>query len=397
MPGRRAAARTPVITVTLETLLRQRIQDRGPLTVAAFMDLALYHPVLGYYARAAQRSGVGGDFYTSVDAGPLFGELLARLVVRMVEALGPAARVPERFDLVEAGAGNGRLARDVLDALAVEAPASYAALRLALVERSAAARAAQAGVLGVHAAKVAWSAEAIQAPVQGLVYANELLDALPCHRVRQGPEGLEELYVALDGDRLALRPGPPSSDAVAGYFERTGVSLPAGCVADVSPAALEWVSAAARALERGWLLIIDYGREAEELFGPSHPDGTLRGYWRHLVDAPLDRRHAGGAARPAWLARPGEQDLTYHVDLAAVRRAAVGAGLVAAGDLDQGRFLLDLGLADILAAASGRGLADVRRRLAARALALPGGLGSTHRALLFAKGVPPSAVRLSRP
>jgi len=383
--------------VTLETLVGQRIQSQGPLTVAAFMELALYHPDRGYYARAAQRSGAGGDFYTSVDVGPLFGELLARLVVRMHEALGPAPGEANRFDLVEAGAGNGRLARDVLDALARDAPATYGALRLALIEWSAGARAAQPGTLDVHAAKVAWSAPGLPSGINGLVYANELLDALPCHRVRQGPQGLEELYVDLDGDRLALRPGPPSSDAVAGYFDRAGVDLPAGCVADVSPAALEWVAVAARALERGWLLLVDYGREAAELFGPAHPEGTLRGYWRHLVDAPLERRHGDGAAIPAWLARPGAQDLTYHVDLTAIRRVAADAGLVTAGDLDQTRFLLDLGLGDVLAAAGGRGLADVRRRLAAKALALPGGLGSTHRVLLFAKGVVPSAVRLSRP
>src|SRR3982751_2929114 len=120
------------------------IRERGPLTVAAFMDLALYDPECGYYARAAQRSGRAGDFFTSVDVGPLFGELLAAQMAEMFGILesGPA------FDLVEAGAGNGRLSADILRAVRDNHPELYSALRLHLVETSATARGAQRATLG---------------------------------------------------------------------------------------------------------------------------------------------------------------------------------------------------------------------------------------------------------
>src|SRR5206468_1545177 len=114
------------------------------MTVAAFMGLALYHPEVGYYARAAQRTGRAGDFFTSVDVGPIFGELLAKQLAEMWHLL----QQPASFDLVEAGAGNGRLSRDVLDAAARTDSAFYAAIRLSLVEQSTAARAAQGVVLG---------------------------------------------------------------------------------------------------------------------------------------------------------------------------------------------------------------------------------------------------------
>ena len=133
-------------------LIREAIRDRGPLTVAAFMDLALYHPTLGYYARAAQRSGRAGDFFTSVDVGPLFGELLAVQIAEMAESLGgpggnEANEATSRFDLVEAGAGNGRLSADILRAIRRRHPRLYQRTQLHLVETSPIARAAQAGML----------------------------------------------------------------------------------------------------------------------------------------------------------------------------------------------------------------------------------------------------------
>ena len=131
------------------SLLDRIISDirlRGPLSVAEFMELALYDPERGYYAGAAQRSGRHGDFFTSVDVGPLFGEAIAAQLVEMWDVL--RLRGAESFDLVEAGAGNGRLARDVMDAAAAHSPEFYRHIRLTLVERSAAARAAQPASLG---------------------------------------------------------------------------------------------------------------------------------------------------------------------------------------------------------------------------------------------------------
>src|SRR5258707_10640921 len=144
------------------------------------MDLALYDPELGYYARAAQRSGRAGDFFTSVDVGPVFGELLAVQILEMARLLAPRAPSPEpRFDLVEAGAGNGRLSADILRAIRRHDAAVYERLRLHLVEISAAARAAQRDALGDVAERLVSSSPDLPDAFEGVLLANELLDAFP--------------------------------------------------------------------------------------------------------------------------------------------------------------------------------------------------------------------------
>ena len=188
--------------------IANRIRRDGPLTVAAFMELALYDPAHGYYASAAQRSGQAGDFYTSVDVGPLFGELLSTFVRRAWRSLAERqAAAP--FTLCEAGAGNGRLARDILDTLEREAPDCCSALSVALVERSASACEAHASTLGRHAARLTWSADRLPEAFEGVLVANELLDAMPVHRLAHTPDGWREIYVdvAADGNALFLREG----------------------------------------------------------------------------------------------------------------------------------------------------------------------------------------------
>jgi SAM-dependent MidA family methyltransferase len=367
---------------------------RGPITVARFMELALYDPDHGYYARAAQRSGTGGDFYTSVDAGPLFGGSLARLAEGAWRAVGE----PATFDLVEAGAGNGRLARDVLDALAAESPGCYDAVRLTLVERSRTARAAQAQVLEAHRAKIAASASDLPASIDGLLYANELLDAMPVHRVERIAGGLCEWLVTGSGDTLAIVKAPPSTPDLARYFVEVGIDLPEGAVADVSLAALAWCDAAARALASGYLVLLDYGHDARRLYDGSHGTGTLRAYARHLVDPPAPRVAAdatgGQGLAPAWLQEPGTRDLTAHVDFTAIERRLVRGGLARHACVDQARFLLALGLTERLGGPADGSLATMRLRMAARTLIAPDGLGGTHHALLAGT---PSAPRLPFP
>lgn len=388
----------------LSDVLRARIISQGPLTVAQFMEAALYDERLGYYARAARRSGVAGDFYTSVDAGPLFGELLAEFSARAHGALCAAEPDLERaWDLVEAGAGNGRLARDVLDALAARHAAAYAGVRLHLAERSGAARAEQAATLGPHAGRLASSGPHAPPGIRGVVYANELLDAMPVHRVRMTDAGLAECYVDVQGPAFILREGPLSTPRLAEYFATAGQRLPPGHVADVGLEAVAWTRRTSEALSRGYLLLIDYGHEADRLFDAAHADGTLRCYARHLVDAPAGGADAAATESiPPWLLSPGHRDITAQVDFSAVTAAARAAGLERLGVTDQGHFLLALGLADRLTQWSGSSLADVRRRLAARTLVVPGGLASTHHALLFCREAPaiiqfPGAAAASAP
>jgi SAM-dependent MidA family methyltransferase len=349
------------------------------------MSLALYHPEHGYYARAARRTGRNGDFFTSVDVGPVFGALLGRQFAEMWRVLGGAT---EPFDLVEAAASNGQLARDVLDWAKDSDPEFHRAVRLHLVEASAAARAAQRERLAPHADRVAGFSATLPDPISGVIYANELLDALPVHRVAMTDHGLRELYVDVGPDgALIERAGRPSSEALERYFEAAGVQLGVGWRAEVNLAALAWMTRAVRALRRGFLVLIDYGHPAGELYSASHAHGTLTTFSRHVADA------GAGADAPSWLHEPGSRDITSHVDLSSIERTARELGCETLGMLDQTYFLLALGLGDLSDHPGGTSLADTRRRLALKTLLLPGGLGSTHKVMLFSKGIDPPALQ----
>ena len=367
---------------SLRELIARRIRSTGPLPFAEYMDLALYHPRDGYYARVDRRSGRAGDFFTSVDVGTLFGELLAEQFTEMWQWV---RREPD-FDsdghvLVEAAAGNGRLALDVLEATARTHPELYDAIHLTLVERSPAARASHVDTLGPHAPKLACSTETIPAHVTGIVFANELLDALPVHPIVMTDAGLAEVYVDLDsrdGDRFVERLAPPSETVLA-HVERFAFELEPGWRAEVSPEAVRWVEQTGRSLDSGFLVLIDYGHEASELYSATHAAGTLTTYDRHVVGT------SGDHSTPAWLLDPGSVDITAHVDLTAVRRAGEDVGLDSLAVVDQTYFLLGIGAAEWPEPADP--IEALKRRLALKTLLIPGGLGSSHKVLVFGKNV----------
>src|SRR6266487_2121570 len=352
------------------------------MTVAAYMELALYHPELGYYSRAARRSGRTGDFFTSVDVGPLFGELLATQLAEMAEILRSECGIQNSFDLVEAGAGNGRLSADILGAARARASGFYDSIRLHLTEVSPRARAAHASTLGDHAGRLVWSDAALPGSFEGVLIANELLDALPVHQVVMREGGLREVYVsgrpAIGTEDLALTEGPVSTRALHEYLERLGVELQPGWRVEINLRAAQWVREAARRLRRGFIIVIDYGHEARELYSPTHAAGTLTTFSRHQSIGPES------AGVPAWLQSPGNQDITAHVDFTSVRAAAEAEGLLTLGFMDQTYFLLGLLPPEFGERQSIRNL---------KTLILLGGLGSTHKVMIFGKGVGTPALR----
>jgi SAM-dependent MidA family methyltransferase len=348
------------------------IRRRGPISVASFMELALYDPQQGYYASEAQRSGRRGDFYTSVDVSPLFGGLIAEQLAEMWHLL--RAGGAENFDLVEAGAGNGRLSRDILDAVAAHHPEFYRRLRVTLVERSAAARAAQRDVLGPHAGRLLPSATDLPQAIHGVIVANELLDALPVHVLEMTAEGLREVVVGERDGGLVEGLARVSDPRLTSDLP----PLEPGERIEVGSAAIRWIGDAAAALGRGFVLLFDYVYETSSV-NRTHPRGTLMSYRAHRGDG------------ESWLANPGERDLTAHVNLTALRRAGEAAGLNTLGAVDQTYFLVALGLAGRLE--TGHDERAVRERLAARTLILPGGLGDTMKAMVFAKGMGTPALR----
>ena len=357
------------------------IRERGPVTVAAFMELALYDPAVGYYARAGQRSGRAGDFFTSVDVGPIFGELLEVQIEQMFGLLRPpGASGQPPFDLVEAGAGNGRLSADILRAAARVHPDCYQAVHLHLVEAGAAAREQQRATLGDVADRLAFSGAALPDSFEGVLLANELLDAMPTHQVVMREDGLREVYVQVStpearGSTLqkpfSTTEGEPSTPRLQGYLDALGAKLEPGWRAEINLNAVDWIRDAARRLRRGFMILIDYGHEARELYSTSHSAGTLTTY----------RGHTSGVH---WLDRPGEQDITAHVDFTSVRAAAEAEGMQTIAFLDQTYFLLGL-LPSI------RNPQPATRNL--KTLIMPGGLGSTMKVLVLGKSVGMPALR----
>ena len=362
----------------MNPILLSSIRQGGPITVARFMELALYHPEHGYYSTASRRSGREGDYFTSVDVGPLFGQLLAAQIAGMWSVLREQGAT--EFHLVEAGAGDGRLARDMLDAIATEQPDLYEALRVTLVERSDAARERHGEVLGAHPDTITVeSAASLPQAITGAIVANELLDALPVHVVVMTAGGLREVHVGETAGELGEVLLPPANADIERLIENTGVTIPQGVRAEVGLAAVDWIEHASRSIDRGFLLVLDYGHDAAALNSEAHAGGTLVAYRGHMAES-------GG-----WLDTPGCRDLTAHVNLTAVRNAAIGAGLKPLGVVDQTYFLTSLGLSERLD--DGQGVESVRRRLAARTLIVPGGLGSAIKALAFGKRVGTPSLR----
>lgn len=330
------------------------IAERGPITFARFMGLALYHPTLGYYSRGA---GIGRDFHTSPELHPLFGALLARQVLDCWVKLGR----PARFDLIELGGGNGGLAASLIPELRHLAPEAAAALQYRIVETSRTLRARQrARLAGLG---VRWGG--LPRAIDGVVLANEFFDALPVHLVRMRDGRLRERYVGLVGGALHLVDGPPSTPRLAAYFRRVGITLPEGYATEVNLAATRMIGRIGRALRRGWVITIDYGAPAALRYDADHAAGTLTCYH-------------GGTFNYEPLARVGEQDLTAHIDFTALSRWGAEVGLQPFGLIPQRELLRNLGLEASLHALSARPL-DLAtwewNREAITQLAAPGGLG----------------------
>ena len=324
------------------------------------MTLALYCPNCGYYEREEDIIGRRGDYYTNVSVGNLFGELLAFQFAEWLDegtepsAGGDGGAATEAVRIVEAGAHHGGVAKDVLGWMREHRPGLFERLEYWIVEPSDRQRARQQRTLGEFRHKVCWARELAaltgqpgsmlhSAGVREVMFSNELLDAMPVHRL--GWDAREQVWfewgVTLEAGRFVwtrmtsggLGDRSQSCGAaspISGVHLQIGNELlerlPDGFSIEVCPAAEEWWRMAAGALEGGKLLTIDYGVMAEELFVPERKGSTLRAYRRHQSSVDV-------------LADPGEQDITAHVNFTAIRAAGESAGLTTEAFLTQAQFL----------------------------------------------------------
>jgi len=337
----------------------------GFLPFHRYMEMALYAPGLGYYSAGAHKLGAGGDFTTAPELSPLFSRCLARQAREILAALGGGA-------VLEFGAGSGAMAEAVLDELArLDAlPERYL-----ILEVSPDLRRRQRTRLARFGDRVAW----IDAPppaFHGVVLANEVLDAMPVHRLEVTETGVFEQGVRWQGERFAWDRRPLAHPTLAARAERIA-RLAEGVTpyrTEVNLAAEGWVADLGRWLARGAALLIDYGFPEHEFYHPQRHQGTLMCHYRHHAhDDPF--------------VYPGLQDLTAHVDFSAIARAARGAGLEVAGYTAQAFFLLGLGLEEMLREAQ----EDQRTYLAlaqqVKRLTLPSEMGELFKVMALARGL----------
>jgi len=335
----------------LTTSIQQEADRRGFISFARFMELALYAPGLGFYEHRGKAIGRKGDFFTSVSVGPLFGELLACQIAGWL-----GKRAFSRPVIVEAGAHDGRLAHDILTALKIAGPRLQAQLQYWVIEPSAERQRWQRETLQAFQAHLRWFQSWTELSsfcdnaghrLTGVILANELLDALPVHRLRwsRPDQAWKELCVRPAGDQfewIALDP-----DAEVDEFGEAirqlefdpqetplwpclpaplSSTLPDGFSIEICPKALRWWREAAAVLEQGWLATFDYGLSAGEVFAPPRHRGTVRGYREHRCTDDV-------------LAAPGQQDITAHVNFSALQLTGEAAGLATETLCSQGEML----------------------------------------------------------
>jgi SAM-dependent MidA family methyltransferase len=375
----------------LAARIRDEIERDGPITFARYMELALYDPDGGYYRSDAARPGRHGDFLTAPEAHPIFGAALSRAVADAWDRLGQ----PDPFVLREYGAGTGTLALAILDGVRTERPDLATAIRYEPIEvepRRLEAIASRLGAAG-HDARLTVPVSTDR-PVDGFFLGNEVLDALPTHRVVQRAGELREVLVGSREGELVDVEADPSTPGLARRLAEDRVGLADGQRGEICLAIDAWIASAAAGLGRGVIMLIDYGYTAAELYDPvRRRDGTLRAYLRHRVhDDPY--------------LHVGRQDLTAHVDVTAVERAASAAGLAHLGTTTQAEFLVGLGTAGLLAAIQTDPATTMEAYLAVRSALIrlldPAAMGR-FRVMAFGRGwpdgVPPAglAYRLARP
>ncbi len=361
----------------LAAALRAEIlANGGAMPFARFMELSLYTPGLGYYSAGASKFGASGDFTTAPELGPLFAATLANAIAPVMQQLGPQAR------FMELGGGSGAFAEVLLkrmlelDAL----PDRYAILEPSADLRQRQRERLEKALIPPLFALVEWLDGPFEDDWDGMVFANEVIDALPTPRFLARDGMVYEETVELDADGAFMRGAQPA-DAMLGAAVRhlenyRGKPFADGYRSELLPQLPYWIQAVAGGLQRGAMLFIDYGYPRNEFYLDERDDGTVRAFYRHQVHNDLYR----------W---PGLQDLTASVDFTALAEAGTGAGFELAGYCTQASFLLGNGLDALLEQAEARvdEFGKVRLRDQVKKLTLPTGMGERFQVMGFQRDV----------
>lgn len=361
----------------LQQWIHEEIAARGPMSFARFMEYCLYAPGMGYYSAGSTKLGAEGDFVTAPELGDLFARCVARHLAPALRALGGEA------DVLELGGGSGAFAEDVLLALAdADAlPKRYRILEPSADLRQRQRERLQEALPAELAERVEWLDRPPAEPWRGVLFANEVIDALPTTRfvMRDGEVFEEHVATGDDGDLVREdRPADALVRAAVRHVEkRLGCSLADGYRSEILPQLPYWLDAVAGTLEAGMLLFIDYGYTRRDYYMPERRDGTLRAHYRH-------RAHADAFF---W---PGLQDLTASVDFTALAEAGQHAGFELGAYAPQAHFLIAGDLQQVFDEAhAATDDEKVRYQLArqVKQLTLPGMMGESFQAMLLTRGL----------
>ena len=316
-----------------------RQSPKSQLTFAEYMDLVLYHAQYGYYSSGAVGIGAQGDFFTAVSLGKDFGELLASQLFEMWQNL----HCPDNFSLVEMGAGNGDLGKDIITYLQAHHPDFLAVANYIIIEKSPSLREQQqqklANLPGVNLTWKSWT-EIPDNQLVGCCFSNELLDAFPVHQIMINNQSLQEVFLIEQEGKIKENYDNISTTKIEEYFDLVQIDIttqnyPPDYRTEVNLKALDWIDTIAKKLQQGYLLTIDYGYPATKYYHPQRSQGTLKCYYQH--------RHHNNP-----YINLGQQDITSHVDFTALENQGIKSGLETIGFTKQALFLMALGVSDRL-------------------------------------------------
>lgn len=356
----------------LAGLIREQIHaNGGSISFARYMEMALYEPGWGYYSAGATRFGADGDFITAPQVSPLFSRCMARQCGQALAGMSGGA-------ILELGAGLGIMARDMmleLEALAV-LPDNYL-----ILEPSADLRLRQKELFTATIPhllpRITWLETLPGQPFNGIIIANEVLDALPVERILLDNGALHELRAGHDGDDFYWIETPCQDERISTAWEKIAADLPASLPGsyrtEISLRAGAWVQSISAILQQGVMLLIDYGYPRHEYYHPQRAGGTLLCHYRH-------RSHEDP------FCYPGLQDISASVDFTAVAEAALQSGLQLAGYTSQAHFLLGCGLTELAASVQeGTDQPDPTISGQVKRLTLPGEMGERFKAIAFTR------------
>ncbi len=351
----------------LKQIIIEKIIKEGPITFEKFMEMALYYPEFGYYMRRDIKIGKRGDFYTSTNLHPAFG----RTILRQIEEFWTIMDKIRPFYIIEYGGGEGYLAKDILD---------YAknreigdAIRYSMLEINPYLMERQMELLRTYSDILRWykSIDEIE-PFYGCVISNELLDSFPVHLISGGKEPLE-VYLDTDGENLIEILLPCGEDVIK-YLERFDIRIPLNYRTEVNLRIHNWLSELSEKILGGFILTIDYGYPLYEYYAPFRKNGTLQCYYKHTLNEDP-------------YSNIGEQDITAHVNFTALRVWAEEYNFSTCGYTTQGRFLVSLGIDEVLKEYAKDEREYPFEVAKIKSLILPQGMGESHKVMIHSRGM----------